>query len=132
MALRGAKKAGQAVGADRPYSTLEEEILRGSVDPTTGERTGGLRKGWQLPVVNLFPRYLMNNAEKKLSQVFGPIEKSPEAQEALRQLELALQDKRVAEAGFMFDVSEKTMYNPLLNKKVEYLNQLGPTELESF
>ena len=132
MALRGAKKAGQAVGADRPYSTLEEEILRGSVDPTTGERTGGLRKGWQLPVVNLFPRYLMKNAETKLSQVFGPIEKSPEAQEALRQLELALQDKRVAEAGFMFDVSEKTMYNPLLNKKVEYLNQLGPTELESF
>lgn len=132
MALRGAKKAGEAIGANRPYSALEEEILRGTVDPTTGERTGGLRKGWQLPVVNIFPRYLMSNAEKKLSQVFGPIEKSPEAQEALRQLELAMQDKRFADAGFMFDVSEKTMYNPLLNKKLEYLNQLGPAELESF
>ena len=132
MALRGAKKAGQAAGADRPFSALEEEILRGTVDPTTGEKVGGLRKGWQLPVVNLFPRYLMKNAETKLAQVFGPIEKSPEAQEALRQLELAMQDKRFAEAGFMFDVSEKTMYDPLLNKKVEYLNQLGPAELESF
>lgn len=91
----------------------------------------GLSKGWRLPVIRLLPQVLMKNAEKKLAQVFGPIEKSPEAQQALRQLEVAMQDPRFAEAGFMFDVAEKTMYAPLLERKAELLNQLGPKELES-
>lgn len=86
---------------------------------------------WKLPVVRIIPQLLIKNAERKLVQVFGPIEKSPEAQQALRQLELAMQDPRFAEAGFMFDVAEKTMYAPLLERKAELLNQLGPKELES-
>jgi hypothetical protein len=63
--------------------------------------------------------------------VFGPINESPEAQQALRQLEAALGDPRIADAGFMFDVSERTMYSPLLSRKAELLEQLGPKELES-
>lgn len=86
---------------------------------------------WKLPVVRIIPQLLIKNAERKLVQVFGPIEKSPEAQQALKQLELAMQDPRFAEAGFMFDVAEKTMYAPLLERKAELLNQLGPKELES-
>ena len=86
---------------------------------------------WKLPLINIFPKFLLKNAEKKLVNVFGPIEKSPEAQQALRELELAMQDPRFANAGFMFDVSEKTMYGPLLERKAEFLNQLGPKELES-
>jgi len=85
----------------------------------------------KLPVIRILPQLLIKNAERKLVQVFGPIEKSPEAQQALRQLELAMQDPRFAEAGFMFDVAEKTMYAPLLERKAELLNQLGPKELES-
>lgn len=85
----------------------------------------------KLPVIRIVPQLLIKNAERKLVQVFGPIEKSPEAQQALRQLELAMQDPRFAEAGFMFDVAEKTMYAPLLERKAELLNQLGPKELES-
>lgn len=90
-----------------------------------------LSKNWQLPLVNIIPKALIKRAEGKLATVFGPIEKSPEAQMALRELELAMQDPRFAEAGFMFDVAEKTMYAPLVARKAELLQQLGPKELEA-
>lgn len=85
----------------------------------------------QLPLVRIVPQLLIKRAEKKLVQVFGPIEESKEAQQALKQLELAMQDPRFAEAGFMFDVAEKTMYAPLLERKAALLDQLGPKELEA-
>jgi hypothetical protein len=85
----------------------------------------------QLPLVRIVPQFLIKRAEKKLVQVFGPIEESKEAQQALKQLELAMQDPRFAEAGFMFDVAEKTMYAPLLERKAALLDQLGPKELEA-
>jgi hypothetical protein len=91
----------------------------------------GLGRAYQLPGVRIVPQLLMKNAEKKLAQVFGPISESPEAQQALRQLELAMQDPRFSEAGFMFDAAETTMYAPLLQRKAELLQQLGPKELEA-
>jgi hypothetical protein len=91
----------------------------------------GLGRAYQLPGVRIVPQLLMKNAEKKLAQVFGPIAESPEAQQALRQLELAMQDPRFSEAGFMFDAAETTMYAPLLQRKAELLQQLGPKELEA-
>jgi hypothetical protein len=91
----------------------------------------GLPSAWKLPVIRVVPQMLMKNAERKLTQVFGPIENSPEAQQALRQLELAMQDPRFSEAGFVFDVAEKTMYSPLVQRKAELLEQLGPKELEA-
>jgi hypothetical protein len=107
---------------------------------TDNEILGKLGGIWQLPGVRIVPKLLLKNAEKKLEQVFGPIAESKEAQQALRQLELALQDPRVAEAGFIFgkdgtpgsfDIAESTMYSPLLSKKAELLQQLGPKELEA-
>ena len=91
----------------------------------------GLGKAYQLPGIRIVPQLLMKNAEKKLAQVFGPISESPEAQQALRQLELALQDPRFSQAGFMFDAAETTMYGPLLERKAQLLQQLGPKELEA-
>ena len=85
----------------------------------------------QLPGIRIMPRLLVKNAEKKLEQVFGPIAESKEAQAALRQLEEALLDPRIAEAGFMFDVAEKTLYKPLLAEKTALLEQLGPKEIAS-
>lgn len=85
----------------------------------------------QLPGIRIMPRLLVKNAEKKLEQVFGPIAESKEAQAALRQLEEALLDPRIAEAGFMFDVAEKTLYKPLLAEKTKLLEQLGPKEIAS-
>lgn len=104
---------------------------QGGLGDIEKEAIAGLPKGYRLPLVNIIPNVLVKRAESKLSQVFGPINESPEAQQALRQLEAALADPRIAEAGFMFDVSERTMYSPLLSRKAELLEQLGPKELES-
>jgi hypothetical protein len=98
---------------------VEQEVLQ------------GLAPIYRVPGVRIVPQLLMKNAEKKLTQVFGPISESPEAQQALRQLELAMQDPRFAEAGFLFDAAETTMYSPLLQRKAELLQQLGPKELEA-
>jgi hypothetical protein len=94
------------------------------------ETLEGLPGMYKLPVINVLPTMLMKRAEGKLAQVFGPISESPEAQQALKQLEAALSDPRVANAGFLFDAAEKTMYAPLVQRKAELLQQLGPKELE--
>ena len=103
----------------------------GGLGNVENEAIQSLPKGYRLPLINVIPRTLVKRAEGKLAQVFGPISESPEAQQALKQLEAALQDPRIADAGFLFDVSERTMYNPLLKRKAELLEQLGPKELES-
>jgi len=94
------------------------------------ETLEGLPGMYKLPIIKVIPNMLMKRAESKLAQVFGPISESPEAQQALKQLEAALADPRVANAGFMFDAAEKTMYSPLVQRKAELLQQLGPKELE--
>ena len=104
---------------------------QGGLGQVEKEAIASLPKGYRLPIINIIPNVLVKRAEAKLTQVFGPINESPEAQQALKQLEAALTDPRIAEAGFMFDVSERTMYNPLLKRKAELLEQLGPKELES-
>ena len=104
---------------------------QGGLGQVEKEAIAGLPRGYRLPVINIIPNVLVKRAESKLAQVFGPINESPEAQQALKQLEAALADPRIADAGFMFDVSERTMYGPLLTRKAELLEQLGPKELES-
>lgn len=95
------------------------------------EAMAGVPAGFRLPLVNIVPKVLIKNAERKLTQVFGPIAESKEAQEALRALEAAMADPRFAEAGFVFDAAEKTMYTPLVREKLKFLEQMGPKELEA-
>jgi hypothetical protein len=109
----------QLTGPNANLSDIEKEVLAGAPS------------GWRLPLVNIVPKMLIKNAEKKLTQVFGPIAESKEAQEALTALEKAFADPRFAEAGFVFDAAEKTMYAPLVQEKLKLLEQLGPKELES-
>ena len=104
---------------------------QGGLGQIEKEAIAGLPRGYRLPLINIIPNVLVKRAEGKLAQVFGPIKDSPEAQQALKQLEAALADPRIAEAGFLFDVSERTLYSPLLSRKAELLEQLGPKELES-
>jgi hypothetical protein len=106
-------------GASSGMGEIEKEVM------------SGLPGVYKLPLVKIVPTVLMKNAERKLAQVFGPISESPEAQQALKQLEAAMADPRVGEAGFMFDAAESTMYSPLVQRKAELLQQLGPKELES-
>jgi len=84
---------------------------------------------FRFPGINILPKMFIKNAEKKLGQVFGPISESKEAQEALAALKAALDDPRVSEAGFVFDVTEQTMFTPLLKRKLEVLETLGPEQL---
>jgi hypothetical protein len=86
---------------------------------------------FKLPGVKILPKMFIQNAEKKLEQVFGPIAKSAEAQEALASLKAALEDPRVAEAGFLFDAAESTMFTPLVQRKLDLLKELGPKELDA-
>ena len=117
--VRGAKFISDKVkGASSGLGEIEKETLE------------GLPGMYKLPIINILPTMLMKRAEGKLAQVFGPISESPEAQQALKQLEVALADPRVANAGFLFDAAEKTMYSPLVQRKAELLQQLGPKELE--
>jgi hypothetical protein len=60
------------------------------------EAIEGLPRLMQLPGIRIMPRMLVKNAERKLEQVFGPIAESKEAQAALRQLEEAMLDPRIA------------------------------------
>jgi hypothetical protein len=117
--VRGVKFISDKVkGASSGLGEIEKETL------------DGLPGMYKLPIINILPTMLMKRAEGKLAQVFGPISESPEAQQALKQLEVALADPRVANAGFLFDAAEKTMYSPLVQRKAELLQQLGPKELE--
>lgn len=95
------------------------------------EAMAGVPAAFKLPFVNIIPKTLIKNAERKLSQVFGPIAESKEAQEALGALEKAMADPRFAEAGFVFDAAEKTMYAPLVREKQMLLEKLGPKEIEA-
>jgi len=92
---------------------------------------GELGGAYNLPGVKILPKMFIQNAEKKLEQVFGPIAQSKEAQEALASLKAALEDPRVAEAGFVFDAAESTMFTPLVQRKLELLKDLGPKELDA-
>jgi hypothetical protein len=100
------------------------------------EALESLPAGYQLPIINIFPRAMLKRAEQKLVNVFGPIAESPEAKTALDQLQTALQDPRVAEHFLVngqstLDAAEQTMYGPLLQEKARLLNDLGPAELAS-
>jgi hypothetical protein len=100
----------------------------GDVEKDVLSELGG---AYNLPGVKILPKMFIQNAEKKLEQVFGPIAQSKEAQEALASLKAALEDPRVAEAGFVFDAAESTMFTPLVQRKLELLKDLGPKELDA-
>ena len=132
IALRAGKKVLDKFNGVAPVSTLEDDVLRGAIDPATGKRVGGIGPLWNLPVVRVFPRMVLKRAEQKLNNVFGSVEKSPEAQESLRQLELAMQRPEFAESGFVLDAAEKTMYPDMLNQKLIHLEGLSPEELAPY
>lgn len=96
------------------------------------EAIAGLPRGYQLPVINIVPRFLLGRAEDNLVKVFGPIRESAEAQAALKQLEAALADPEIAKLGFRFNEAEQTMSPALLAKTTEYLEKLPPTDMDAF
>jgi len=104
----------------------------GGLGKLENEAIAGLPAGYQLPVINIVPRFLLGRAEKNLVKVFGPIRESAEAQAALKQLESALTDPEIAKLGFRFNEAEQTMSPALLSKTTEYLEKLPPTDMDAF
>jgi len=132
MQLSPARGAAKAVG-DKVTGFLPKKADLGAVEQEAIESLPGV---YNLPVINIVPRMLMKRAENKLEKVFGPIAESPEAQQALAQLQSHLDDPRVAELFLVggkptLDVAEQTMYGPLLTEKARLLEQLGPKEIAS-
>ena len=132
MQLSPTRGAAKAVG-DKVTGFLPKKADLGAVEREAIESLPGV---YNLPVINIVPRMLMKRAENKLEKVFGPIAESPEAQQALAQLQSHLDDPRVAELFLVggkptLDVAEQTMYGPLLTEKARLLEQLGPKEIAS-
>jgi hypothetical protein len=80
---------------------------------------------YKWPFVNLYTKNVMNKAEEKLTKAFGSLE-APETQQALAALRQTLEDPRVAQAGFKFNIVEETMDPAMLAKQRENLSQLDP------
>ena len=121
-----------SVMAGKAINNKIKSATAGLGDTGSDDVLGSLAGPWQLPLIRIFPGMLKKKAESKLAQVFGPLENSKEAQEALRQLDLAMQDPRFAQAGFLFNVAEERMTPELSARTAELMKQLGPKELAEF
>lgn len=121
MLAKAGKKGVDKINASvSDLGDVEKEVL------------GSLGSLYQLPVINIAPKLLLKNAENRLIKVFGPIQESKEAQAALRELELIMQDKRFAESNFQLDFAEASQFDPLLQKKFESMQTLDPSQLASY
>lgn len=87
---------------------------------------------FKLPGFRIIPSMLIGRAEKKLTSVFGDIEKNPEALKALDELKAILTDPNVEKLGFQFGVAERYMDPALLQKQAEILQGMSPKDLAPF
>jgi len=87
---------------------------------------------FKLPGFRIVPSMLIGRAEKKLTGVFGDIQKNPEALKALDELNLILTDPNIEKMGFQFGVAERYMDPALLQKQAETLQGMSPADLAPF
>ena len=111
--VRAAKWAAGKVGSPAALGDVQKEVY----DTLPGP--------YRWPLVNLYTKTVMNKAEKKLTEAFGSLD-APETQQALAALRKTLEDPRIAQAGFKFNIVEETMDPAMLAKQRENLNQLDP------
>ena len=87
---------------------------------------------FKLPVFRIVPSALIGRAEKKLTNVFGDIQKNPEALKALDELNTILASPDIEKMGFQFGVAERYMDPALLQKQAETLQSMSPADLAPF
>ena len=118
LAVRGGKQLQQKLVSD--LGPVGQEVL--------AQETGLFK----LPGFKIVPSMLIGRAEKKLSSVFGDIEKNPEAIKALGELKNILSDPEISKYGFQFGVAERYMDPALLQKQAEILQGMSPADLAPF
>lgn len=84
------------------------------------------------PGINIVPRIMLARAKSKLAQTFGDVEKSPEAQQALKALEQIMADPRFANSGLSLNTAEATMDPAMLQQAAKTMSAMSATELEPF
>lgn len=118
LAVRGGKQLQQKLTSD--LGPVGQEVL--------AQETGLFK----MPGFRIVPSMLIGRAEKKLSSVFGDIQKNPEALKALDDLKTILADPEIAKYGFQFGVAERYMDPALMQKQAEILQGMSPAELAPF
>jgi hypothetical protein len=111
--VRAAKWVARKVSSPAALGDVQQEVY------------GTLPKPYQWPLINLYTKNVMSKAEKKLTEAFGSLD-APETQQALAALRQTLEDPRIAEAGFKFNIVEGTMDPAMLAKQRENLSRLDP------
>ena len=118
LAVRGGKQLQQKLVSD--LGPVGQEVL--------AQETGLFK----LPVFKMVPASIIGRAEKKLSSVFGDIQKNPDALKALDDLKVILADPEIEKYGFQFGVAERYMDPALMQKQAEILQGMSPAELAPF
>jgi len=87
---------------------------------------------FKMPGFRVVPSFLIGRAEKKLTSVFGDIQKNPEALKALDELNTILASPDIEKLGFQFGVAERYMDPALMQKQAEILQGMSPADLAPF
>jgi hypothetical protein len=112
--VRAAKWAAGKVSSPVALGDIQKDVYGTLPDP------------YKWPIVNMYTKNVLNKAEKKLVEAFGPINENPEAKQALAALKNTLADPRIAQAGFRFNLVEQTMDPAMLAQQRENLSRLDP------
>ena len=116
--VRAAKWAAGKVSGGPDLGEVQKEVYETLPDP------------YKWPLINLYTKSVMTKAEEKLTKAFGTLD-TPEIKQALAALQQTLEDPRIAEAGFKFNIVEKTMDPAMLAKQRENLSRLDPESATS-
>lgn len=118
LAVRGGKQLQQKLTSD--LGPVGQEVL--------AQETGLFK----LPGFRIVPSMIIGRAEKKLSSVFGDLQKSPVAMQSLDELRTIMADPQVSKYNFKFGVSQRYQDPAMMQKEAETLQGMSPTELLPF
>ena len=106
------------------------------LDAARQDAMSALPDGYKLPVIRIFPDYMMGRAEQKLGTMFKSIADSPEAQQSLKELAEWYKNPTVSQYFTVdgrptFNFAEQTMSPALGREQLSIFEQMTPTEIGS-
>ena len=106
------------------------------LDAARQDAMAGLPDGYKLPIIKIFPNYMMGRAEQKLGTMFKSIADSPEAQQSLKELAEWYKNPTVSQYFTVdgkptFNFAEQTMSPALGREQLNIFEQMTPAQLGS-